>query len=126
MQATGIALIAALCAFPQRSIDRRCLRSWSLGWLCLAAALFALLIMFRVRELTPILQPVYFFGEYAFAFLVIAGCREYASGTRLVRGAAGWPAPALLPHTPHPPLRRGLPTSGPTHTSRTPLPSPLS
>jgi diguanylate cyclase (GGDEF)-like protein len=96
MQATGIALIAALCAFLQRSIDRRCLRSWCVGWLCLATALFALLIMFRIRELTPILQPVYFFGEYAFAFLVIAGCREYASGTRLVRGDAGWAAPALL------------------------------
>jgi diguanylate cyclase len=96
MQATGIALLAALCAFLERSIDRRDLRSWTAAWLCLAVALLALLVTFRIPPLTPLLQPVYFFGEYAFAFLLIAGCRENASGTRLGGADLGWAAPALL------------------------------
>jgi diguanylate cyclase (GGDEF)-like protein len=111
IQAVGITLIAILCAFLARSVDRRYLRSWAVGWMCLATALFALFTSFRVPALAPVLEPVYFFGEYAFAFLLVAGCREYASGARLAASDAGWAAPALL-------LAMALPHVGTTFSTR--------
>ncbi len=103
IQAVGITLIAGLCAFLARSIDRRYLRSWYAGWLCLSFALLALFLTFRRPELTAVFQPLYFLGEYIFAFLLISGCREYASGARLAAADARWAVPALalalvLPH----------------------------
>jgi len=111
VQAVGIALVAALCAFLARSVDRRYLRSWAVGWMCLATALFALFTAFRLPALAPVLEPVYFFGEYAFAFLLIAGCREYASGARLAATDVGWAAAALL-------LAMALPHVGTTFSTR--------
>jgi diguanylate cyclase len=111
VQAVGIALIAALSAFLARSVDRRYLRSWAVGWTCLATALFALLVAFRAPALAPVLEPVYFFGEYAFGFLLVVGCREFASGRRLAASDAGWAAPALL-------LALALPHVGTTFSTR--------
>ena len=111
IQAVGIALVAALSTFLARSVDRRYLRSWAVGWTCLATALFALLVAFRVPALAPVLEPVYFFGEYAFGFLLVAGCREFASGTRATASEAGWAVPALL-------LALVLPHVGTTFSTR--------
>jgi diguanylate cyclase (GGDEF)-like protein len=96
IQAVGITLLASLCAFLSRSVDLRYLRSWCAAWVSLSFALLALFVTFRYPALTPVFQPVYYFGEYAFAFLLISGCREYATGTGLSAADAGWAAPGLL------------------------------
>ncbi len=83
IQAVGVALIAVLSFFLGRSIDRVYLSYWWKAWTCLAASLAALFLSFRLESARLLLEPLYFLGEYAFGYLLIAGCRNYATGAVL-------------------------------------------
>lgn len=83
IQAVGIALIAVLSFFLGRSIDRVYLSYWWKAWACLAVGLTALFLAFRSGSARLLLEPLYFLGEYAFGYLLIAGCQNYARGAVL-------------------------------------------
>ncbi|MGH9824770.1 MAG: hypothetical protein ACREDR_16140, partial [Blastocatellia bacterium] len=83
IQFAGIVVITALSLFITRSMRRTSLDYWAWAWACLSLALGSLLIGFTWPILRPIVLSVYYLGEYAFAFLFIAGCRNRASGVRL-------------------------------------------
>jgi diguanylate cyclase (GGDEF)-like protein len=83
VQCAGIILITGLSLFMTRSIRRACLNYWTAGWVCLSVSLLALSIAFRVSASRHIAYPIYFLGEYAFGFLFLSGCRNYASGSIL-------------------------------------------
>ena len=80
----GVSLNALLFFLLARSVRRRHLDYWAAGWFCLSLALAALYMSLQDPRLGP-LQLFYFLGEYAFGYLLIAGCRSYVSGARLSR-----------------------------------------
>jgi diguanylate cyclase (GGDEF)-like protein len=85
IQFAGIVLVAVLCFLLTRAIRRRFLYYWTIGWTCLAFALFALLIAFWIVGHSKTLYTLYFFGEYAFGCLLVAGCRNHANGVQLTK-----------------------------------------
>jgi len=85
LQAIGILPLAALSFLLSRSIPRDHLRYFSRAWAWLAVSLFALYFSLRFAGARSVLEPVYFLGEYAFGGLVLAGCRNLATGQRLGR-----------------------------------------
>jgi len=85
IQCAGIVLVTALSFFMTRSIRRSFLNYWTAAWASLAVALLSLTVAFRIPSLAWIGFPVYFFCEYVFGFMFIAGCRNYASGERLTK-----------------------------------------
>jgi diguanylate cyclase (GGDEF)-like protein len=78
LQTVGLVLLAVLCAFLRRSIDRDFMGYWSRGWAVLAVALAALFLSFRLPALRPLLQSVYHFGEMVFGYLLLRGCHSYS------------------------------------------------
>lgn len=82
VQATGALLMAGMCAALLRTVRRDPLTYWSVGWVALFVALEWLWLAnyFHVFERAG--QSVYLFGEYLFAYLVIAGCRSQTAGGR--------------------------------------------
>jgi len=96
IQAAGILPLAALSFLLSRSIRREYLRYWWRAWSCLALALFALFAAFRSPWTRLALEPVYFFGEYLFGGLMVAGCRNLATGRRLVPRDAWLLVPAAF------------------------------
>ncbi|MCI0490156.1 MAG: GGDEF domain-containing protein [Blastocatellia bacterium] len=90
IQSAGIILVTALSLFMTRSIRRTALDYWSAAWVCLALSLTALSVAFRVPPLKESLFSVYLFGEYAFGYLFIAGCRNYSTGARLTGRHLYW------------------------------------
>jgi len=106
LQAIGVAPLALLSFLLSRSIRRDYLRYWWRAWTSLAAALFALFLALRIPAAEGVLEPLYYFGEYLFGGLLVAGCRSLASDRRPGRGAVLLLAPAAaaalaLPHV-HP------------------------
>lgn len=85
IQCAGIMLVTILSFFMTRSIRRVFLDYWASAWICLMVALLSLSVAFRVSHGNALYYSIYFFGEYAFAYLFIAGCRNYASEARLTR-----------------------------------------
>src|SRR5215469_12053119 len=85
IQFAGISLVALLSFFMTRSIRRVSLEYWTMAWLCLAIALVVLYIGFKIEALSPVMYPIYMFGEYAFGCLFVAGCRNYTTGARMGR-----------------------------------------
>jgi diguanylate cyclase (GGDEF)-like protein len=89
VQAVGTLLVSALLRELNRAIPGRFLTYWSLGWLFLSAALFALTVSFssayRDTPTATVLWGAYCVCEYAFGFLIWAGCRNFATGQRLSR-----------------------------------------
>jgi diguanylate cyclase (GGDEF)-like protein len=83
IQAVGVALIAILSFFLGRSIDRTYLSYWWKAWTCLALGLAALFLSFWFSPARLLFEPFYYLGEYAFGYLLIAGCRNYAKGVVL-------------------------------------------
>jgi diguanylate cyclase len=97
IQCAGIVLISSLSFFMTRSIRRAFLDYWTAAWVCLSAALVALSIAFRATTMAKLYFTLYFFGEYAFGFLFIAGCYNYATGGKPARRHwAGLAAGAVL------------------------------
>jgi diguanylate cyclase (GGDEF)-like protein len=96
LQAIGIVPLAVLSFLLGRTTRQDCARYFSAAWASLAAALVALYLSARLPGARLLLQPLYFLGEYLFAGLLIAGCRNLASGARLTRDHLWFLVPAAL------------------------------
>jgi diguanylate cyclase (GGDEF)-like protein len=89
VQALVVLLIASLCLVLQRTVRRDPLLFWSAGWLALFCGLTALFFAFQFAAFQNVGQSMYLLGEYAFGYLLIAGCRRYVSG-QSPAGRDGW------------------------------------
>jgi diguanylate cyclase (GGDEF)-like protein len=96
IQAVGIVLVTTLCFLLTRSIRRRFLDYWAIGWGALAVSLSALLIAFCQPVPARPFYSIYFLGEYVFGYLFVAGCRSYVSGFELSRRSLRTAVPAVL------------------------------
>jgi diguanylate cyclase (GGDEF)-like protein len=88
IQCVGIGLVTLLSFFMMRSIQGASQRYWTVAWSCLSLALSSLIVAFHAAALKNFFYPLYFFGEYAFGLMFVAGCRHHAAGARLSRRAA--------------------------------------
>lgn len=92
IQLTGVLLITILTIFLQRSLRSVALRYWAYAWLCLSFALICLRWAFDNEKHAESLYSLYFFGEYLFGFMLVAGCRNLNEG-----GKARLPDVAIIP-----------------------------
>jgi diguanylate cyclase (GGDEF)-like protein len=92
----GTLLTLTLLAFLAQSFRRPLARYWTVAWLALAISLGALAVAFQDPRLGIPFKIVYFFGEYTFAFFLIAGCRHFASSARITRRSFFWLAGGLV------------------------------
>ena len=83
LEAAAVLMIASMCLTLLQTAPSEPLVAWTAAWAVLFVALMMLLVAFRVPALAHFVQPFYLFFEYAFAYLLFAGCREYATGKRL-------------------------------------------
>jgi diguanylate cyclase (GGDEF)-like protein len=58
---------------------------WTASWASLSIALISLFIGLHVQPNPKIFYSFYFFGEYLFGLLFIAGCRSQVSGNQLTK-----------------------------------------
>ncbi len=79
IQLAGVSLITLLTLFLRRSINVVALKHWTNAWLFLSFALFCLRLAFSYDEYSVQLFSFYFLTEYAFGFLLVAGCRSLVS-----------------------------------------------
>ena len=103
IQCVGITLVMLLSFFILRSTSTRALHYWTLAWTSLALALAALIVAFHTDRIAPLFYSLYFFGEYVFGFMFVAGCRQHAANAELTRRQTLWLLPlaliaAVLPH----------------------------
>jgi diguanylate cyclase len=76
IQCGGILLITLLSLFIRSSIKSLSLKYWTASWSSLSVALLTLFIAFHVQPAHRIFYSIYFFGEYLFGLLFIAGCQS--------------------------------------------------
>lgn len=76
IQLSGVSLITLLTLFLRRSINVVALKHWTNAWLFLSFALFCLRLAFSYEQYSVQLFSFYFLTEYAFGFLLVAGCRS--------------------------------------------------
>ena len=95
IQCVGVLLITLLSNFMRSSIKGNALRYWTASWASLSASLLCLFIGFRMAGRQPLLYSAYFFGEYLFALLFIAGCRSHVNGASLNRRQSYFLIPAV-------------------------------
>jgi diguanylate cyclase (GGDEF)-like protein len=103
IETIGVLLFATLCLILQKITSRRSLLYWAIGWFALFIALGSLFLAFRIPSTQLITKPIYVFGEYVFAYMVIAGCRRFVSGKDAARADRLLIVPAailaiFLPH----------------------------
>ena len=79
IQCVGVLLITLLSIFMRSSIKSNALNYWTASWASLSLALVSLLIAFQLDSEQTLLNSCYFFGEYLFGLLFIAGCRAQVS-----------------------------------------------
>lgn len=79
IQITGVMLITILTLFLQRSFKSTALKYWTYAWLSLSFALFCLRAAFDYDKHASSLYSLYFFGEYLFGYMLVAGCRSLHS-----------------------------------------------
>lgn len=84
IQFAGIFLIGTLFIFLSHSLKSDALKYWKIAWLSLSCALLSLYIAFKFAtySISTIFTIIYYFSEYIFAYMLIAGCRNYASGKK--------------------------------------------
>jgi diguanylate cyclase (GGDEF)-like protein len=92
----GIAIVTVLLFLMAQSLHRRFLEYWTLGWACLTLSLTSVLIAFGLPVPPKVFYSVYFFGAYLFAYLFVAGCRNYVHGEQLTLRHARVLAPAAV------------------------------
>ena len=85
IQCGGVLLITLLSIFMRSSIKSNALRYWTASWASLSVSLVSLLIAFQLAPNQTLVYSVYFFGEYLFGLLFIAGCRSQKTGASLTR-----------------------------------------
>jgi diguanylate cyclase (GGDEF)-like protein len=78
IQLAGVASITLLTLFLRRSIKVDALRHWTNAWLFMCVALFCLRLAFGFTSYSIQLFSFYFLAQYAYGFLLIAGCRSLA------------------------------------------------
>lgn len=103
IQCCGILLLTLLSLFMRSTIRSASLTYWTASWASLSIALISLFIGFHVQPNPTPFYSFYFFGEYFFGLLFIAGCRNQVSGHQLTRRHAYFLIPAIvialvLPH----------------------------
>jgi diguanylate cyclase len=103
IQCVGVLLITLLSIFMRSSIRSNALRYWTASWASLSVALVSLFIGFQIASNQKIFYSLYFFGEYIFGLLFIAGCRSQTTGASLAKKHKYFLIPAvivsiLLPH----------------------------
>ncbi|MGC2235571.1 MAG: GGDEF domain-containing protein [Pyrinomonadaceae bacterium] len=79
IQFAGIFLIGTLFVFLAKSLKSDALKYWKSAWLSLSAALLSLYIAFNFPPVAKLFLIMYYLGEYVFAYLLIAGCRNFAN-----------------------------------------------
>lgn len=84
IQFSGIFLIAVLFVFLTPTLKSRPLKYWRNAWLALSAALVCLSVAFNSESLANPFFALYYLGEYAFVFLLAAGCRSYGSDEKTI------------------------------------------
>ena len=95
IQCIGIVLVALLSFSMRGSIKSPSLAYWTGAWTCLALALTSLVVAFHVPAVRVPFLSLYFFGEYAFGLMFVAGCRYFANGSVSRRWFACLLIPAL-------------------------------
>lgn len=85
IQCAGVFLITILCGFLTKFIRRTSLKYWFLAWLCLFISLAAISVSFRLHPPRNSLFAIYYLFEYAFGYLVFAGCRHYVTKATLTK-----------------------------------------
>ena len=82
IQCVGVVLLTLLSLSMRSSIKSASLVCWTRAWACLSIALISLFIGFHLTTAHKLFYSIYFFGEYAFGLLFIAGCRYLVSGIK--------------------------------------------
>jgi len=95
IQCVGVLLITLLSIFMRSSIKSNALNYWTASWASLSLALISLFIGFQVDSQQSLLHSGYFFGEYVFGLLFIAGCRAQTTGAALTKKHNYFLIPAL-------------------------------
>ena len=103
IQCVGVLLITLLSLFMRSSIKSNALTYWTASWASLSVSLMALFVGFHITSTQTGFFSIYFFGEYLFGLLFIAGCRSHANGATLTRRHNYFLIPAValslvLPH----------------------------
>ena len=83
IQCIGILLLTLLSLFLRSTIRSASLRYWAASWASLSVALLSLLVAFQLQPTQKLFYSFYFFGEYLFGLLFIAGCRDQVTGEKL-------------------------------------------
>ena len=83
IQCIGILLLTLLSLFLRSTIRSASLRYWAASWASLSVALLSLLVAFQLQPTQKLFYSFYFFGEYLFGLLFIAGCRNQVTGEKL-------------------------------------------
>jgi diguanylate cyclase (GGDEF)-like protein len=94
IQCCGILLLTLLSLFIRSTNRSVSLMYWTASWASLSVALISLFIGFHIHPNPKIFYSCYFFGEYLFGLLFIAGCRNHVSGKQLTNRHAYWLIPA--------------------------------
>ena len=96
IQCVGVLLITLLSIFMRSSIKSNALNYWTASWASLSLALISLFVGFQLDSQQSTLYSCYFFGEYIFGLLFIAGCRAQTTGVRLNKKHSYYLIPALV------------------------------
>lgn len=83
IQCIGILLLTLLSLFMRSTIRSASLRYWTASWASLSVALLSLFTGFQLQPAQKLFYSVYFFGEYLFGLLFIAGCRNQVTGAEI-------------------------------------------
>lgn len=103
IQCGGVLLITLLSIFMRSSIKSNALRYWTASWASLSVSLLSLFLGIQLGSSRAFFYSTYFFGEYIFGLLFIAGCRSQMIGASLTAKYKYFLIPALvvalvLPH----------------------------
>jgi diguanylate cyclase (GGDEF)-like protein len=96
IQFVGVLLVTILSFFMTRSIRRTSLTYWTIGWIALSIALLSLVLTFRIGLWPGLSYSIYLLGEYVFALMLVAGCRNYSTGVRVSRRDMRLLGPAII------------------------------
>ena len=96
IQCVGVLLITLLSIFMRSSIKSNALNYWTASWASLSLSLISLFIGFQLDSQQSLFHSGYFFGEYIFGLLFIAGCRAQTTGATLTKKHNYFLIPALI------------------------------
>ena len=96
IQCGGILLITLLSLFIRSSIKSVSLKYWTASWASLSVALLSLFIGFHVHPTHKLFYSLYFFGEYVFGLLFIAGCQNQVDHAPVTKPRVYFLIPALV------------------------------